>query len=77
MTFHDPVHPVRAEIARPPAGARRQAGLVGRVSDRQPARTGRGHQPVAGDYDIMGVDFARRGKRMDECMDIIAGLTTF
>ncbi len=24
----------------------------------------------------MGVDFKRRGKRMDECMDIIRGLTT-
>ena len=24
----------------------------------------------------MGVDFARRGKRMDECMDIIRGLET-
>ena len=34
-----------------------------------------GLSPWPEDFDIMGVPFARRGKRMDECMEIVRGLT--
>nr|MCW1957100.1 LLM class flavin-dependent oxidoreductase [Mycobacterium sp.] len=37
---------------------------------------GVGTSPWPEDYEIMGVPFAKRGKRMDECIDIIRGLTS-
>jgi alkanesulfonate monooxygenase SsuD/methylene tetrahydromethanopterin reductase-like flavin-dependent oxidoreductase (luciferase family) len=37
---------------------------------------GVGTSPWPEDYEIMGVPFARRGKRMDECIDVIRGLTS-
>jgi alkanesulfonate monooxygenase SsuD/methylene tetrahydromethanopterin reductase-like flavin-dependent oxidoreductase (luciferase family) len=37
---------------------------------------GVGTSPWPEDYELMGVPFARRGKRMDECIEIIRGLTT-
>ena len=37
---------------------------------------GVGASPWPEDYEIMGVPFAKRGKRMDECIDIIRGLTS-
>jgi alkanesulfonate monooxygenase SsuD/methylene tetrahydromethanopterin reductase-like flavin-dependent oxidoreductase (luciferase family) len=35
-----------------------------------------GTSPWPEDYELMGVPFAKRGKRMDECIEIIKGLTT-
>ncbi len=35
---------------------------------------GVGTSPWREDYDILGVPWARRGRRMDECIDIIRGL---
>ncbi|MGH3434767.1 MAG: TIGR03619 family F420-dependent LLM class oxidoreductase [Thermocrispum sp.] len=60
---------------RPPALVAKQASslaalLGGRLS------LGVGISPWPEDFDIMGVPFARRGKRMDECLDILRGLTT-
>ncbi|MGW0037301.1 TIGR03619 family F420-dependent LLM class oxidoreductase [Gordonia sp. NPDC003376] len=60
---------------RPPALVAKQAASVAYLTDNRLA-LGVGTSPWPEDYDIMGVDFARRGKRMDECMDIVRGLTT-
>ena len=60
---------------RPPALVAKQAMSVAYLTGNRLA-LGVGTSPWPEDYDIMGVDFARRGKRMDECMDIIRGLST-
>lgn len=60
---------------RPPALVAKQAGsLAAMIGDR--LSLGVGTSPWPEDYELMGVPFARRGKRMDECIDIIRGLTT-
>ena len=68
--------PFVLKLPDPAAGAGRQAGLVARVPVRQPARPRRRHLAVARGLRRLGVDWAKRGKRMDECMDILRGLTT-
>jgi alkanesulfonate monooxygenase SsuD/methylene tetrahydromethanopterin reductase-like flavin-dependent oxidoreductase (luciferase family) len=60
---------------RPPALVAKQAGSLAALFDNR-LGLGVGTSPWPEDYDIMGVPFARRGKRMDECIDIIKGLTT-
>ena len=60
---------------RPPALVAKQAGSVAAMFGNR-LGLGVGTSPWPEDYDIMGVDFARRGKRMDECIEIIRGLTT-
>ena len=53
----------------------KQAGsLVSLIGNR--VGLGVGTSPWPEDYELMGVPFARRGKRMDECIEIIRGLTT-
>ncbi|OBI88641.1 TIGR03619 family F420-dependent LLM class oxidoreductase [Mycobacterium asiaticum] len=37
---------------------------------------GVGTSPWPEDYELMGLPFAKRGKRMDECIEIVRGLTT-
>jgi probable F420-dependent oxidoreductase len=37
---------------------------------------GVGTSPWPEDYELMGIPFAKRGKRMDECIEIVRGLTT-
>lgn len=60
---------------RPPALVAKQAGsLAALIGDR--LSLGVGSSPWPEDYEVMGVSFARRGKRMDECIEIIRGLTT-
>jgi probable F420-dependent oxidoreductase len=60
---------------RPPALVAKQAGsLAAMIGDR--LSLGVGTSPWPEDYELMGVPFARRGKRMDECIEIIRGLTT-
>jgi alkanesulfonate monooxygenase SsuD/methylene tetrahydromethanopterin reductase-like flavin-dependent oxidoreductase (luciferase family) len=60
---------------RPPALVAKQAGsLVSLIGNR--VGLGVGTSPWPEDYEIMGVPFAKRGKRMDECIDIIRGLTS-
>ena len=60
---------------RPPALVAKQAGsLVALIGNR--VGLGVGTSPWPEDYEIMGVPFAKRGKRMDECIDIIRGLTS-
>jgi len=60
---------------RPPALVAKQAGsLAALIGNR--VGLGVGTSPWPEDYELMGVPFARRGKRMDECIEIIRGLTT-
>src|ERR1700738_4282432 len=60
---------------RPPALVAKQAGSLAALFDNRLGR-GVGTSPWFEDYELMGVPFARRGKRMDECIEIIKGLTT-
>ncbi|GAB20221.1 putative oxidoreductase [Gordonia effusa NBRC 100432] len=60
---------------RPPALVAKQAMSIATLTNNRFAM-GVGTSPWPEDYDFMGVDFKRRGKRMDECMDIIRGLST-
>lgn len=60
---------------RPPALVAKQAASVACLTGNRLA-LGVGTSPWREDYDLMGVDYARRGKRMNECMDIIRGLTS-
>jgi alkanesulfonate monooxygenase SsuD/methylene tetrahydromethanopterin reductase-like flavin-dependent oxidoreductase (luciferase family) len=60
---------------RPPALVAKQAGSLAALFDNR-LGLGVGTSPWPEDYQIMGVPFARRGKRMDECIDIIKGLTS-
>jgi probable F420-dependent oxidoreductase len=60
---------------RPPALVAKQAGSLAALFDNR-LGLGVGTSPWPEDYDLMGVPFAKRGKRMDECIDIIKGLTT-
>ena len=60
---------------RPPALVAKQAGSVAAMFGNR-LGLGVGTSPWPEDYDLMGVPFARRGKRMDECIEIIRGLTT-
>ncbi|ORW24684.1 LLM class F420-dependent oxidoreductase [Mycolicibacter nonchromogenicus] len=60
---------------RPPALVAKQAGsLAAMIGNR--LGLGVGTSPWPEDYELMGVPFARRGKRMDECIEIIKGLTS-
>ena len=60
---------------RPPALVAKQAGSLAAMFDNR-LGLGVGTSPWPEDYEIMGVPFARRGKRMDECIDVIRGLTS-
>jgi probable F420-dependent oxidoreductase len=60
---------------RPPALVAKQAGSLAAMINNRLA-LGVGTSPWPEDYELMGVPFARRGKRMDECIEIIQGLTT-
>jgi len=60
---------------RPPALVAKQAGSLAALIDNR-LGLGVGTSPWPEDYELMGVPFARRGKRMDECIEIVRGLTT-
>src|SRR3954447_20746367 len=60
---------------RPPALVAKQAGSLAAMFDNR-LGLGVGTSPWPEDYELMGVPFAKRGKRMDECIEIIKGLTT-
>src|ERR1051325_4962803 len=60
---------------RPPALVAKQAGSLAALFDNR-LNLGVGTSPWPEDYELMGVPFAKRGKRMDECIDIIKGLTS-
>ena len=60
---------------RPPVLVAKQAASVAFLSDNR-LGLGVGLSPWPEDFDAMGVDWAKRGKRMDECLDIVRGLTS-
>jgi probable F420-dependent oxidoreductase len=60
---------------RPPALVAKQAGSLAALFDNR-LGLGVGTSPWPEDYELMGVPFAKRGKRMDECIEIIRGLTS-
>jgi probable F420-dependent oxidoreductase len=60
---------------RPPVLVAKQAASVAALTNNRLA-LGVGISPWPEDFEIMGVPFAKRGRRMDECMDIVRGLTT-
>lgn len=60
---------------RPPALVAKQVGsLAALIGNR--VGLGVGTSPWPEDYDLMGIPFAKRGKRIDECIEIVKGLTT-
>lgn len=59
---------------RPPVLVAKQASSVAYLSDNR-LGLGVGLSPWPEDFANLGVDWARRGKRMDECLDILRGLT--
>ncbi len=59
---------------RPPALVAKQAGsLAALIGNR--VGLGVGISPWPEDYELLGVPFTRRGKRIDECIAIVRGLT--
>lgn len=60
---------------RPPALVAKQAASLAVLTGNRLA-LGVGTSPWPEDYELMGVDFRRRGRRMDECIDIIRGLSS-
>jgi len=60
---------------RPPALVAKQAGSLAAMFDNR-LGLGVGTSPWPEDYELMGVPFEKRGKRMDECIDVIRGLTS-
>ncbi|WP_280505606.1 TIGR03619 family F420-dependent LLM class oxidoreductase [Nocardia farcinica] len=59
---------------RPPVLVAKQAASVAALSGDR-LGLGVGISPWPDDFAIMDVPFERRGKRMDECIDIVRGLT--
>jgi probable F420-dependent oxidoreductase len=60
---------------RPPVLVAKQASSIAFLSDNR-LGLGIGLSPWPEDFVAMGVPWARRGKRMDECIDILRGLTS-
>lgn len=60
---------------RPPVLVAKQASSVAFLSDNR-LGLGIGLSPWPEDFIAMGVPWAKRGKRMDECIDIFRGLTS-
>ncbi|MEV4124298.1 TIGR03619 family F420-dependent LLM class oxidoreductase [Nocardia sp. NPDC049707] len=59
---------------RPPVLVAKQAASIAALSGNR-FGFGVGISPWPDDFDIMDVPFERRGARMDECIDIVRGLT--
>jgi probable F420-dependent oxidoreductase len=60
---------------RPPVLVAKQAASVAWLSGNR-LGLGVGLSPWPEDFAAMGVPWERRGKRMDECMDVLRGLTS-
>ena len=60
---------------RPPVLVAKQASSIAYMTDNR-LGLGVGLSPWKEDYQVMGVPWERRGKRFDECIDIVRGLTT-
>jgi probable F420-dependent oxidoreductase len=60
---------------RPPVLVAKQASSLAFLSDNR-LGLGVGLSPWPEDFGALGVPWERRGKRMDECMDVLRGLTS-
>ncbi|MCD0451584.1 TIGR03619 family F420-dependent LLM class oxidoreductase [Actinocorallia sp. API 0066] len=60
---------------RPPVLVAKQAGSVAALTGNR-LTLGVGLSPWPEDFAALGVPWARRGRRMDECIDIVRGLTS-
>jgi probable F420-dependent oxidoreductase len=60
---------------RHPALTAKQAGSLAALSGNR-LGLGVGTSPWPEDYELTGLPFTKRGKRMDECIEIVQGLTT-
>src|SRR4051812_7514360 len=60
---------------RPPVLVAKQASSIAYLTNNR-LGLGVGLSPWPEDYAVMGVPWERRGKRFDECIDILRGLTT-
>ena len=60
---------------RHPALTAKQASSLAVLSNNR-LGLGVGTSPWPEDYELVGIPFGKRGKRMDECVDIVKGLTT-
>jgi len=60
---------------RPPVLVAKQASSLAYLSGNR-LGLGVGLSPWPEDFDALGVPWAQRGRRMDECIDIIRGLTS-
>lgn len=60
---------------RPPVLVAKQASSLAHLSGGR-LGLGVGLSPWPEDFEALGVPWEKRGKRMDECMDILKGLTT-
>src|SRR6187549_450247 len=60
---------------RPPVLVAKQISSIAYLSDNR-LGLGIGLSPWPEDFVALGVPWAKRGKRMDECMDILRGLTS-
>lgn len=58
---------------RPPVLVAKQAGSLAYLSGNR-FSLGVGISPWPEDFELLGVPFAKRGKRMDECVEIVRGL---
>lgn len=60
---------------RPPVLVAKQASSIAYLTGNR-LGLGVGLSPWKEDYQVMGVPWERRGKRFDECIDIVRGLTS-
>jgi len=60
---------------RHPALTAKQAGSLAALTNNR-LGLGVGTSPWPEDYELLGIPFDKRGKRMDECIEIVQGLTT-
>jgi len=60
---------------RPPVLVAKQASSVAYLTENR-LGLGVGLSPWKEDYSVMGVPWEKRGKRFDECIDILRGLTS-
>jgi probable F420-dependent oxidoreductase len=60
---------------RPPVLVAKQASSIAYLTGNR-LGLGVGLSPWREDYSVMGVPWERRGKRFDECIDIVRGLTS-
>jgi len=60
---------------RPPVLVAKQASSLAHLSGNR-LGLGVGLSPWPEDFEALGVPWERRGKRMDECMDVLRGLTS-